>query len=218
MRSVAFIAALACATAAHADGVRESRYGPERERAPTPQESGAPGFSGAAYDGRMLGWSGKREPVAPVIEAPPAQQPWWGRTAPQAAPVYQPQTQPRAQVAYPAQAPAYAPPPARALPRNIYDTPPAAAPSAPAYSAPVQTAYAVPPQAEPMRTPWKEGQVGARTYSVGRQFGMTPDPIPAAGPPRMVLIAPPATAPDDDKPREQDDRDWPAKTDKDGAH
>jgi hypothetical protein len=40
---------------------------------------------------------------------------------------------------------------------------------------------------------------------------MTPDAIPAAGPPRMVLIAPPASAPEDeDKPRDDDNRDWPA--------
>jgi hypothetical protein len=202
MRAAALIAVLACvATAAHADGSRESRYGPAPERAPTPMDGRTPGYTGSTYGGRALGWAGKREIVAPEAQAASQVQPWWARSAPQAAQAPQ---APQARTAYQPQVPAYTPP-ARALPRSIYEAPPAAAAPAPvAYAAPVQPA----PQFQP-------GQIGARTYSVGRQFGMTPDAIPAAGPPRMVLIAPPASAPEDDKPREDDDRDWPAKDKKD---
>lgn len=197
MRSVALIAALACATAAHADGVRESRYGPAPDRAPVPINGQGPGYTGASYGGQMLGWTGKREVVAPEVQAQPVQQPWWAQqqqVAPQPAPRYapQPQTQvapvrqaqPQQAYAAPARAPTYAEPPAPA--------------------APVQANYAE--QAQPRAL--QPGQIGARTYSVGRQFGMAPDPIPAAGPTRMVLIsAPPASAADDDQPR--DDGDWP---------
>jgi hypothetical protein len=77
-------------------------------------------------------------------------------------------------------------------------------------------AYAQPAYQPQRQASLPGGQIGARTYSVGRQFGMTPDAIPDAGPPRMVLIAPPATAPEDeDKPRNDDDRDWPSKDKKD---
>lgn len=224
MRAVVLFAALACAAplvleSAHAEGSRESRYGPAPERAPTPQNARAGGYTGQPYTGRALGWSGKRE-MAPQAArtAPEAQQPWWARSAPQAP---QPPQAPQARTAYTPQAPAYAPP-ARDLPRSIYDapapmaqyTPPmSAAPVPAAYAAPVQPAYR--PQQQAALPP---GQLGARTYSVGRQFGMTPDAIPAAGPPRMVLIAPPASAPEDDdrdKPRGDGDGDWSAKPHKD---
>ncbi len=221
MRAAALIAALACAaTAAHAqDAARESRYGPAPDRAPTPVNGQGPRFTATPYGGAMLGWSGKREAVDPAATPQAAQQPWWTRQAPSA-----PQA-PVASQAPVAPTPRYAPqpPPApvapqanaaptRALPQSLYDIhpEPVSAPQvAPAYAPPA------PPQQQAALQP---GQITARTYSVGRQFGMQPDPIPAAGPTRMVLIAPPASAPKDeaeDAPR--DDRDWPAKTDKDGA-
>lgn len=204
MRAVAFIAVLASATAAHADGARESRYGPAPDRAPAAMNGRAPSYTGQAYAGRALGWSGKREVVEPSAQAASQVQPWWSRDV-------QPQPQPQqpARAAYLQPAPSYAP--ARDLPSSIYDAPPAAAPAAPA-----AVAYAAPaPQQQQQATAWRPGQVGVRTYSVGRQFGMSPDPIPAAGPPRMVLIAPPASAPEDeDKPR--DDGEWSAKPEKDG--
>jgi hypothetical protein len=233
MRTAALIAALACAATsclamgAHAEDVRESRYGPAPERAPVAR--GDRGYVGVTYDGPSLGWSGKREIVAPQMQAQPVQQPWWSQQqqqqqqiAPQPAPRYapqaqyqpQPQYQPQAQAQAPQyrapqyqQAPgqqaslqqAYAPAP-RALPQPQYDASRAAAP--------IQTAYAE--QTQPYQPPraLQPGQVGVRTYSVGRQFGMEPDPIPAAGPSRMILIGPPASAPDDDKAG--DDRDWSA--------
>lgn len=203
MRCIALIAALACATAAHADGSRESRYGPAPDRAPAAVNGRAPGYTGQAYSGRALGWSGKREIVAPTAEAASQVQPWWARGASQPAP--QPQPQQPVRAAYQPQVPAYAPP-TRDLPQSIYDAP--AAPS-PASLAPLPAAYAAPVQPPPQQSGLRPGQIGARTYSVGRQFGMTPDAIPAAGPPRMVLIAPPPAEPEDeDKPR--DDGDWPA--------
>ncbi len=212
MRAVALIAALACATAAHAENTRESRYGPAPERAPVAVNGRGPGFTGQAYAGRALGWSGKREVVDTSAQANSPAQPWWARGAAQPQQPQQP-----ARAAYAPQAPvAPTAPAARALPQSLYDIVPDA-PAAPA--APVApVAYAAPaPQQQAALQP---GQVGARTYSVGRQFGMTPDPIPAAGPPRMVLIAPPASAPDDeakDKSRDDDNGEWSAKTDKDGA-
>jgi len=209
MRAAALIAALACASTAcagaSAASSQESRYGPTAERAPTPVNGQSPGYNGAPYTGRSLGWSGKREIVAPQAEAPVQAQPYWARSAPQAPQAPQ---APVARTAYQPPVPAYAPPapqtPRAALPQSIYDAP------APRAAAPVPVAYAAPVQPAPQL---RAGQIGARTYSVGRQFGMSPDPIPAAGPPRMVLIAPPP-APDEDKPRD-DNGEWAAKPEKD---
>ncbi|MET3667803.1 hypothetical protein [Caulobacter sp. 1776] len=217
MRCIALIAALTCASllgvgGAHADGSRESRYGPAPERAPVAMEGRAPGYTGQVYSGRALGWSGKREIVSPTAETASQAQPWWARGAQRPAP--QPQQQP-ARAAYQPQAPAYTPP-ARDLPRNIYDAAPSAQTPAAQSAADLPADWAATAPSPRQQIAMQPGQVGARTYSVGRQFGMTPDAIPAAGPPRMVLIAPPAAAPDDeDKPREDDDRDWPAKSKKD---
>ena len=212
MRAAALTAAFACALAAvegaHAQSASESRYGPATERAPTLVDNRAPGYSGAPYVGRSLGWSGKREIVAPPPEAAAQVQPWWVRTAPQA------QQAPAARTAYAAPIPAVAPQAPRApLPRSLYD-----APNAPPPPPAMAAAYAASPMqpASPQPAPqpaFRNGQVGARTYSVGRQFGMAPDPIPPAGPPRMVLIAPPP-APDEDKPRDADSE-WSAKPEKD---
>jgi hypothetical protein len=202
MRSVALIAALACATVAHAEGVRESRYGPERERAPTPM-SGSPAYGAQPYVGRTLGWSGKRAdvaPAAPQATAQPAarQQPWWSLPigAPPQAQAPVPQQAARAPIPQPWVQQA----PARALPQTIHDAP-APAPQSP-------QAYAQAPYAPPAAAPRAllPGQTTARTYSVGREFGLQPDPIPAAGPSRMVLVGPPATAPDDDEPTSRGDK------------
>lgn len=209
MRSAALIAALACATIAHADGVRESRYGPERERAPAPM-NGPPAYGVQPYAGATLGWAGKRADIAPAQTAPaqtapaqavPAQattqaRPWWSLpigAPPQAQASVQRQAA-RAPIAQPQVQQA----PTRALPQSIYDAPTPAQP---------QT-YAQAPYAPPAAAPRAllPGQTTARTYSVGRQFGMQPDPIPAAGPSRMVLVGPPATAPDDDEPASRGDK------------
>jgi hypothetical protein len=209
MRVVALIAALACAApAAQArDSARESRYGPAPDRAPTPVSAQASGFTGTPYSGAFLGWSGKREATAPDAAQQTVQQPWWARQgqAPAAQPVAP--APPRVQQAS-------APTP-RALPRSLYDI----TPTPPTYpSAPAQPAYAA-PEAQPSRqVALQSGQLTARTYSVGRQFGMQPDPIPAAGPSRMVLIADPGGATKGaSEDGSRDDRDWPAKSEKDGA-
>lgn len=206
MRSVALIAALACATVAHADGVRESRYGPERERAPTPMNGSQP-YGAQPYAGRTLGWTGKREAVAPTAPQAAQVQPWWSRGGAPAqvqAPVQASVRQQAARAPIPQPMPMQAP--ARALPQSIYDAPTPAQPQPQTYAqAPV--ASAAPRALQP-------GQTMARTYSVGRQFGLQPDPIPAAGPSRMVLVGPPATAPDEE-PGPRDDRDWPAADKKD---
>lgn len=199
MRSAAFIAALAAAALAcgdaRADGTRESRYGPAPERPPSALNGRSPAYSGASYGGRALGWSGKREPAPalaqPALAQPTLDQPGAARTDPAQEP-----WSTRAPVARPQAAVPVAP----ALPQSIYDAPPAA---------PIPPTYA-PPTPRPAAQP---GQVEARVYSVGRQFGMSPDPIPAAGPPRMVLIGPPATAPDDEDARGDDE--WSAKPQKD---
>ena len=223
MRSAVLIAALVCAAmtsvsaAAHAEDVRESRYGPAPERAPVAR--GDRGYVGVTYDGPSLGWSGKREIVAPQMQAQPVQQPWWAQpqAAPQPAPQaqYQPQAryqpQPQDQPQPMAQAARYQAhqPQAPQLPAPQYQpAPPQAYAPAHRATAPMQTAYAeqTPPVYQPPRM-LQPGQVGVRTYSVGRQFGMEPDPIPAAGPPRMVLIAAPASAPDDEA--KASDNDWP---------
>lgn len=202
MRLAVLIAALACATAAQAEGARENRYGPTPARAPAAVDSRAPLFNGATYGARTLSWTGKRDAVAEAVEAS-APQPWWVREQAQARVQTTP---PRMERAAPIQASAPVPvtrAPA-ALPQSIFDTP------APVASAPLtQTALAAPPM--------QPGQVGARTYSVGRQFGMTPDPIPAAGPSRMVLIAPPpAPAEDEAKPGVQEGGEWSGSAEKDG--
>jgi hypothetical protein len=157
-----------------------------------------PLFNGASYGARTLGWSGKRDVSATTTGSAAQQQPWWAReqALPQAL-----SAQPVQQVSRPF-AP-QAPPPSTPLPQNLYDAP----------SPPVQSASAspaAPPQFQP-------GQVGARTYSVGRQFGMSPDPIPAAGPSRMVLIAPPPAAEDEaDKSPAQEGGEWSGRAEKDG--
>ncbi|KSB87353.1 hypothetical protein AS593_10350 [Caulobacter vibrioides] len=206
------------AVPAHADDVRESRYGPRSPRAQA---------VASAYRGPMLGWAGKVEapaaPPAAQAAARPVERPapiaaWAGYANASAAPQPQPiqQVQPR-----------YVPQPAPqapqgALPTSLYSPPVAAAPIAPAAPrvypsselaggppsvsapvqaqrpapAPVQAAYANPRAAEGL---------APRTYSVGRMFGLTPDQIAAPGPPNTVLMAVDpavvATAPMDDEPQ-----------------
>ena len=220
MRSAALIAALACATVAHADGVRESRYGPERERAPTPL-NGSQAYGAQPYAGRTLGWTGKRNDVAPAApqgsapsQAAAQPRPWWSLPI-----TGQAQVQPQIQQQQAARAPIPQPQPrvqsasARALPQNIYDAPAPVQTSVQAqpqaYAQTYAPAYAQAPVAPPAAAPRAllPGQTTARTYSVGREFGLQPDPIPAAGPSRMVLVGPPATAPDDESESRNDKKD-----------
>lgn len=223
MRSAALIAALACATVAHADGVRESRYGPERERAPTPL-NGSQAYGAQPYAGRTLGWTGKRNDVAPAApqgsapsQAAAQPRPWWSlpitgqaQVQPQAPqqPAVRAPTQPQIRPA-PMQQASIQQPPARALPQNIYDAPAPVQPQPQAYASNYAPTYAQAPVAPPTAAPRTllPGQTTARTYSVGREFGLQPDPIPAAGPSRMVLVGPPATAPEDEAEQRTDKKD-----------
>jgi hypothetical protein len=167
----------------------------------------APATPASTYGGRALGWSGKREIVAP--EAQPVQQPWWAqqqqplvapRSAPQA-PASAATSRSRARNTSAYQPPWLRPsagPPRRPAPCRspIYDAPGPPRRSPVAYAEPPTLSAAAHAAARPGRRPHLFRRPPVRHE---------PDPIPAAGPPRMVLIGPPASAPDDDKPREDSD-------------
>jgi len=182
MRSVIIITALVCvASTARAEDTRESRYGPTALR---PSVS----LTGSTYGGRVLGWSGKQEiappapPLAPALR--PMATPWRQLGAvSQPQPAQQPYTQLR-----PAQPQAPMAQPQAPAPMALAYAQPQI-PTAPAYTAPAQL----------------QGQVqGSRTYSVGRQYGMTPDAIPPVPPNGMIFIAPsdePAASKKDEEPR-----------------
>jgi hypothetical protein len=179
------------AAPAHAEGGRESRYGPASQRQ-------AIAAAAAPYDGPMLSWAGKRQASLPVAAEPPAFDP--PPPAPMAAP-------PRYQPARFAPAPA-APPPRRMAPVNAEQPParlaptpprsPAAAPLPDSLYGAARTPAATPPVPVPPPPPPRQvaalnaapstGVVGARFYSVGREFGLTPDALPPAGPDSRVLI------------------------------
>jgi len=255
MRLVFVLPVLICVAApAHAEGARESRYGPTspRQQAAT-SAAAAPRPAPAPYDGPMLGWANKRQaPTAAPVSTPTA--------ATRPAPVanwagYQGAPAP---VAYaPSPAPIAAPPPASlySAPRPTPVTaarpatpqpqpqplPVASAPTGPApvkdwsnyrsarvlaasanaaapAPAPAPTPtnlYAQPIARQPLATPTappppqprqvaavNTGVTGARFYSVSREYGMTPDALPAAGADSRVLITASEPSPDakDDTP------------------
>lgn len=160
MRLVLAIAVLACSAASA--GAAEDRYGPSSPPA------------AAAYAGPLLTWTGKTEPAASVAVARP--QPLsdglYRAATPQAGP-------PPLRLQTPAPQPV-APAATAALPRSLYDRPatppaPAVARTPPATPAPVAT-----PPSTPAASPYASG--APRLYSVHRQFGAEPDPIPAPPP------------------------------------
>jgi hypothetical protein len=189
MRSVIVIAALVCAaSAARAEDTRESRYGPTALR---PSVS----LTGYNYAGPVLGWAGKQEIApparahapAPTLALRPMATPWRQLGA---VPQQQPAQQPYAQLPSAQPQPRMAPPSGPQVPTPVamaYAQPQIQAP--PAYSSPAQL----------------QGQVqGSRTYSVGRQYGMTPDAIPPVQPGGTIFIAPsdePKAAKKDEEPR-----------------
>lgn len=227
MRTMVLIIALVCvASAARAEEARENRYGPRPSRPTTALNANT------GYAGPILGWAGKQEAAAaPRAQAPqPVSEPWrQPYVAPQArqpmaAPQAQaPMSEPWRNLGARPQAPAPAPAPvAQALPpmsepwRNLGVRPQASAPAqaarqeiepptqvvrqpipAPqAQAAPAtMAAYSPPPQAMAPSM--------ARTYSVGRQYGLQPDALPPLQPNGMVFIAPSEEAPrlKDDEPR-----------------
>lgn len=194
------ILAVAPMAPAHAQVVQD-RYGP-----PPAHQAAASGPAAspqaASYGGPMLGWANKRSPRTEPAATTPAPQPpqalalahQFARTAPtqrptptraSVPPTVQPGYEPvaRAPIA-PAQAPPDAapallggPPPA-SLPQSLYGPAPATAP---------QRQVAAAPSAGGGRT---------HLYSVHREYGLTPDAIPA--PPtgdRYVLVGPPDAPP-----------------------
>lgn len=232
------------AVPAHADDVRESRYGPRSPRAQA---------AASAYRGPMLGWAGKVEaPVAPApdetaaraVERPAPLAAWAGyANAPQ--PPQVPQPQPRYVPQSPPQPASQAP--AGALPTSLYSPPVASAqiapakPAAPRVYPSSELAGGPPPVPVPAQQPRPApAQVAAapayanpraaeglapRTYSVGRMFGLTPDQIAAPGPPNTVLMAvdpaavataPPSGSFGDDEPQ-HGSADWLAQAAQDAG-
>ncbi|WP_374571614.1 hypothetical protein [Phenylobacterium sp.] len=210
---LALITCLACATSAAAQTAPD-RYGPVRTPARAPAQ--APMLTASAadtltYGSRMLSWASKVEPAPAAAPAPVS--------APLAAPAPQrpAATDPRAYTLGEIE-PAPRPAPARQapVPASLYDSP-APAPAAPvqaarpepASAAPVAAAQVQPaqPAAAPVRVAAASPMAGAgggvpvRFYSVAREYGLTPDPLPPT--PKgdhYVLIGPSdeATAPDSD--------------------
>jgi hypothetical protein len=170
------------AAPAYAEGARESRYGPT-----TPRQASA--TAATRYDGPMLGWTNKRQATtnvaapAPSTPSQPAPLSTWAGYRAALAPV------------------AYAPPAptATALPTSLYAAPgpsPAAATTpgpAPAkdwssYRSARMTAVAPAAPPSPQIAAAETGATGARFYSVGRDYGLTPDAAPPAGPDNRVLV------------------------------
>jgi len=191
------------AVPAYAEGARESRYGPT-----TPRQTSA--AAAARYDGPMLGWANKRQatiqaaapapaPAAPAQPAPLA--PWAGYRATPAPVAYAPPAQ-----SAPASTPTSlyaAPQPSPAVARTVASAP-APAPTAPrdwsSYRSSRMTAVApaaMPPAPSVAPTQPRQvvaadvaasGATGARFYSVGRDYGLTPDAAPPAGLDNRVLV------------------------------
>lgn len=198
MRSAFVIAALVCAAStARAEDTRESRYGPTALR---PSVS----LTGSTYGGPILGWAGKQE-IAPPARAPapdlrPMATPWRSLGA-------VPQQQPAAQQSYAAPRPMQPSPQGPQVPRQVaLPQAPAQAPMVPVAMQPgpnagAPMAYAAAPQFPPQ---FPGQPQTSRTYSVGRQYGMTPDAIPPSPPNGMVFIAPsdePRASKKDEEPR-----------------
>lgn len=223
MRTMVLIAALVCvASAARAEEARENRYGPRPSRPTTPLNATA------GYGGPILGWAGKQEAAAlPRAQAPqPVSEPWrQPYVAPQArqsmAPTQAlaPMSEPwrnlgaRPQAATPAPV-AQAQPPMSEPWRNLGARPQASAPIQAARQdiepptrvirQPIPAAQAAPTTMEAYSPPPQAMAPSmARTYSVGRQYGLQPDALPPLQPNGMVFIAPSEEAPrlKDDEPR-----------------
>jgi hypothetical protein len=151
------------------------RYGGEARHASaaTPSAAGpAPAFTGP-----KLSWSGKvDEPAAPARPAPYAYAQARGPYMPTGYAAPAPQAQP--QSGAPPHGWTFVPPigqsPADqpALPSSIYDRPP---PSAAQPSQPVQAAQ---PLAAQPQAAQAQADTGPRHYSVHREYGIEPDPIP----------------------------------------
>uniref|UniRef100_B0SYQ8 Uncharacterized protein n=1 Tax=Caulobacter sp. (strain K31) TaxID=366602 RepID=B0SYQ8_CAUSK len=187
---------LSVAAPAYADGARESRYGPT-----TPRQAAVAAVATARYDGPMLGWANKRQvstaPVATTTPLPTNPAPlanWAGYRAPPAPPAYAPAPVPTGPISA-----------SQARPTSLYAAPrPPPATSVPVAAAPapakdwssyrssrvanVATAPAPAPAPPRQLAAANTGGTSARFYSVGRDYGLTPDAVPPAGPDTRVLI------------------------------
>lgn len=148
---------------------RLDRYGGLSAHAPVLRPATAP-----AYAGPHLSWTGKTVQTAASAAPAPLRGP-----EPRAAYALPYGVQPRARLQYPSMAmaePTAQPAPASAPAPEPY-SPPAQASAAPT------SIYAPPPpaaaSAQPVRTAAATGQ-GPRLYSLHRDYGMQPDPIPLA--------------------------------------
>lgn len=207
------------AAPAAAQGVTQDRYGPPQPWTESPQAASAQGPD-AAYAGPMLGWAGKRAPQGPAADdaamAPERPEPmalsrqfaYAQPPAPRAPPPAPPP--PQVQPGYePVLRGALPPVSDRAPdllggppPTSIYDqtaAPPAPQPPQPQYQrqtpppaeAPRQLAQSAPlPAARPG---------GVQLYSLHREYGLTPDAIPAPPQgPNYILVGPPDAPPAED--------------------
>jgi hypothetical protein len=230
MRTMVLIAVLACAaSAARAEDTRESRYGPRPSRqadALTPK---------SGYAGPILGWAGKQEPAAPRAQsAQPASEPW--RQPYVARQTQTPMSEPWRNLGIGSQSVTPAPvaqnPPPMSEPwRNLGARPQVTAPSVQAERQTIEPPTQIirqpipAPQTQAVPTAMASNtpasQTMARTYSVGRQYGLQPDALPPLQPNGMVFIAPSEEAPRprDDEPR-HGSAEWlaaGARGDEDGA-
>ena len=210
MRLAVLLPVLICVAApAHAEGARENRYGPTTPR----QQAAAVATATARYEGPMLGWANKRQASTAVVASttsdptrPAPVAPWAGYQGPPAPAASRPAS---------AQAPPTnlysAPPPSPAASAQAATAPvkdwsnyrsarvataaPVGAPTpAPAnlYAQPIARQAIAPPAPPPVQprqvATVNTGATGARYYSVGREYGLTPDALPPAGPDSRVLI------------------------------
>jgi len=161
---------LGVAASAQAAPARETRYGPQGPRPETAVR--------LPYDGPTLGWTGKRDKAALAAAAVPAGLPRpvaaWARYG---------------QASSPAR-------PAGGVPIPPPPPPPAAVSAAVSAAAPARIAALPTSLYSPPAAQAAPQGAGPRFYSVGRQYGMTPDALPPPEPGRMVLIEASAPPPE----------------------
>jgi hypothetical protein len=209
MRSGLFLLLIGIPGAAMAT---EDRYGPAR--APDPAlalvSARAAEAPRSGYNGQLLNWSGRSESVSPAPVSGPVQPPKPVQAATAAAPARYAAATPVASAA-------------ASLPKGLYDgAAPAPAPAPVGTSAPqayVASAQPPTPSAAPVAaygSPW--GDYRPRAYSVVREYGGTPDRIPAP-PPQSAFTGPEislapgllGSSPDNTPPADDDADDQPVR-------
>lgn len=209
---------LTCAAAATAQTAVQDRYGPPPAAAirQSPQASTGP----EAYGGQMLGWAGKRETVPAQATASAPAHPEPMALARQFTPLpasYAVQPPAPALAQTPKVQPGYEPVLRSALPQTADPAPGllGGPPPGPLPTSIYGQAAAPPPAPAPAPRAFVQASAAPRTggsqlYSLHREYGMTPDAIPA--PPagdNFILVGPPdapAVAGDEDEPAQGLDR------------